>query len=182
MLRKILTLFSVVLLSVVLLSVSCTKNKTVDTSTVPTLDINRYLGTWYEIARFQHSFEKDLVGVTATYKYRQDGKIMVVNAGWKDRLEGEYDAAGGVVKVPNPSEPGRLKVSFFLFFYSDYNVMELDTINYKYALVGSSSPNYLWILAKRPQLDSSIYDMLVQKAKERGYDVSKLYKVPQPHY
>ena len=159
---------------------ACSNGKSIDTKTVSTLDVKRYMGTWYEIARFQHSFEKDLVGVTATYKLRDDGKIRVLNSGWKGTLDGEYDAADGVAKIPDLSDPGKLKVSFFLFFYSDYYILELDTVNYQYALIGGSDPDYLWILGRQPQMKPEIYQKLVNEAKLRGYDTTKLYKVPQP--
>jgi lipocalin len=73
-----------------------------------------------------------------------------------------------------------LKVSFFWFFYGDYNILELDTVNYQYVLIGSSTPKYLWILSRTPQMQPEIYEMLLQKAKDRGYDLSKLIKVEQP--
>ena len=159
---------------------SCNSSKTlIDKTTVSELDLNKYTGTWYEIARFQHSFEKDLVGVTATYKLRDDGKIDVINAGYKNSLDGKYKEATGIAKRPDPKEPGKLKVSFFLFFYAEYNVLRLDTTNYQYALIGSSTPDYLWILGREPQMDTSTFKKLVQEAKDRGYDTSKLYKVPQ---
>jgi lipocalin len=151
----------------------------IETSTVENFELNRYLGTWYEIARFQNSFEKDLVGVTAKYSLRDDGKIKVVNSGYKDSFSGKYKTITGKAKVPDKSNPAKLKVSFFLFFYGDYYVLELDTVNYGYALVGSSSENYLWILSRTPSLPAEIYDMLVSKARDRGYNVSLLYKVPQ---
>lgn len=151
----------------------------VDKPTVPKLDLEKYTGTWYEIARFQHSFEKDLVGVTATYKLRNDGKIDVINAGYKNTLDGKYKEAKGIAKRPDPNEPGKLKVSFFLFFYAEYNVLALDTSNYQYALIGSSTPDYLWILSRTPSMDNETYNRLVKKAKDLGYDTSKLFKVPQ---
>ena len=152
---------------------------TIDTSTVENFNVNRYLGTWYEIARFQHSFEKELVGVTANYSVREDGKIKVVNSGYKDSFSGKFKSITGKAKIPDPSNPAKLKVSFFLFFYADYYVLELDTINYGYALVGSSSENYLWILSRTSSLPDEIYNSLVTKARNRGYNVSLLYKVPQ---
>lgn len=159
---------------------SCSAKTTVNTTTVKSVDIDRYLGTWYEIARYPHSFEKDLVGVTANYEMREDGKINVVNSGYKDSLDGEFDAANGVAKIPNPDEPGKLKVSFFLFFYADYYILDLDTTDYQYALVGSSSDDYLWILYRHPQMPEKLYQQLVNEAEQRGYDISKLSKVPQP--
>lgn len=152
---------------------------TIDTSVVTDFDLTRYLGTWYEIARFQNSFEKDLVGVTANYSIRGDGKIKVVNSGYKDTFSGKFKTITGKAKIPDPENPARLKVSFFLFFYADYYVLELDTDNYGYALVGSSSEDYLWILSRTASLPEEIYTMLVEKARNRGYDVTGLYKVPQ---
>lgn len=159
---------------------SCTQKGTIEPETVSTLDLNKYMGTWYEIARFQNPFEKDLVGVTATYGLQEDGKIRVLNAGWKETLDGDYDAAVGTAKQPNPAEPGKLKVSFFFIFYADYYVLEVDTVDYQYALVGSSDPNYLWILGRKPQMKPKIYDMLLKEAAKLGYDTTQFYKVPQP--
>lgn len=165
----------------VLIICSCTQtqSKMIDKTTVKELDLNRYLGTWYEIARFPHSFEKNLVGVTATYRLRDDGKIEVVNQGYKNTLDGERSKAVGKAKIPDKNEPGKLKVSFFWIFYADYFVLELDK-NYQYVMIGSFSDKYFWILCRTPQMDSKIYDMLVENARKRGYDLSKLYKVPQP--
>lgn len=148
----------------------------IDRTTVKSLDLDRYLGTWYEIARFPHSFEKDLQGVTATYSYRRDGKIKVLNQGYKGSIHGPLQKAVGKAKVPDPKKPSQLKVSFFLFFYSDYLVMELDP-NYSWVLVGSSSPNFLWILSRTPVMDPEVYNRLVANAKARGYDISRLQKV-----
>jgi len=153
--------------------------KQIDTSTVKSLDLNRYLGTWYEIARFPHTFEKDLVWVTATYSLRDDGKIRVVNQGYRNSPDGRLKKATGKAKIPDPDAPARLKVSFFLFFYSDYFVMELGD-DYQYAMIGSKSPDYFWILSRTPQMKSETYEMLLARAEERGYDLSRLVKVPQP--
>jgi lipocalin len=164
----------------VALAFSCKSNSQMpDQTTVKQLDLNRYLGTWYEIARFPHSFEKDLVGVTATYSLREDGKIRVINQGYKKTLDGELSVAEGKAKISDPSEPGKLKVSFFWIFYADYNVLELDE-NYQYVMIGSSSPKYFWILSRTPQMNSEIYEVLLEKARNRGYNLEKLYKVPQP--
>lgn len=154
------------------------QNENMDFSTVDQLDLNRYMGTWYEIARFDHRFERNLVGVTATYELTPDGKITVINAGYKNSFDGKFKTAKGKAKQPNPEEPGKLKVSFFLFFYADYFVLELDE-NYEWALVGSSSDKYLWILSRNPALPEYTMDIILQKARERGYDTSKLIWVEQ---
>jgi lipocalin len=173
--------FRLLLIFSFLLSLSCTKTNSqmIDKTTVKELDLNRYLGTWYEIARFPHSFEKDLVGVTATYSLRDDGKIRVINQGYKNTLDGELSVAEGKAKIPNKLEPAKLKVSFFWIFYGDYNVLELDE-NYQYVMIGSSSPKYFWILSRTPQMDSATYEMLLEKARKRGYNLDKLVKVLQP--
>lgn len=150
----------------------------IDQTTVKELDLNRYMGTWYEIARFPHSFEKDLVGVTATYSLRDDGKISVVNEGYKYTLDGEQNKAVGKAKIPDKTEPGKLKVSFFWFFYGDYYVLELDP-DYQYVMLGSSSDKYFWILSRTPQMVPDVYEMLLEKARKRGYNLERLYKVPQ---
>ena len=171
-----------ILLSVfsILTLLGCQAERTIiDTKTVEQLELSKYLGTWYEIARFQHSFEKDLVGVTANYNLRDDGKIEVVNSGYKYTLDGEYTQSIGKAKIPDPTKPGQLKVAFFLFFYADYNVSVLDAENYQYALIGSSTPKYLWILSRTPQMDEVTYNMLVDEARKRGYDTELLFKVPQ---
>jgi len=156
-----------------------TNSQVIDKTTVKELNLNRYLGTWYEIARFPHSFEKNLVGVTATYSQRDNGKIRVLNEGFKKTLGGKKTRAEGKAKIPNKKEPGKLKVSFFLNFYADYYVMELDE-NYQYAMIGSSSDKYFWILSRTPQMDAKTYEMLLEKARQRGYNLKKLIKVPQP--
>ena len=114
-----------------------------DNSPVASFDLSKYLGTWYELARFDHSFERGMDNVTAEYYLRDDGKVDVFNSGWKN---GVFKTANGKAKQPDPkTDPAHLRVSFFLFFYSDYNVLMLDD-NYQVALVGSKSPDYLWIL------------------------------------
>ncbi|MBN1989483.1 MAG: lipocalin family protein [Bacteroidales bacterium] len=147
--------------------------------TVKDVDIERFLGTWYEIARFPHSFEKDLVGVTATYSLKSNGNLSVLNQGYKGSLNGKHSKAKAFAKIPDPNNTGRLKVYFFWPFGADYLVLDLDKDNYSYALIGSSAPNYLWILGRTPQMDKQTYQMLVDKAKLLGYDISKLEVVPQ---
>ena len=151
----------------------------IDTTTVKDVNIDRYLGKWYEIARFPHSFEKGLAGVTAEYSYRDDGKIRVVNSGYKGSLDGKFSRAVGKAKIPDEDHPGRLKVSFFLFFYGDYYILELDE-DYQWAMIGSSSPKYFWILSRTPQMDEETYRMLLDQARERGYDLDQLIRVEQP--
>ncbi len=174
------TILSLLLsMSVPLLSACAqTTDKQINTETVKSLDIKRYMGMWYEIARFDHRFERGLVGCTAEYTLLPDGKIQVLNSGYKNDFNGKYKTAKGKAKLPNLAEPGKLKVSFFLWFYGDYYVMELDK-DYKYVLIGSSSDKYLWILSRTPQLPSETLELILDKARQRGYDVSKLIWVKQ---
>lgn len=168
------------LFTLLIIFTSCkAQNTMIDKTVVKDLKIERYLGKWYEISRYDHRFERGLVGVTATYSLRADGKIKVVNSGYKDSLNGKFSQAVGKAKIPNPdSEPAKLKVSFFWFFYGDYYVMELDE-NYQWAVIGSSSDNYLWILSRSPQMNESLYGEILNRLVNRGYDVSKLIKVKQ---
>ena len=152
------------------------QNKSFDNSPIPELDIYRYLGLWYEIARFDHSFERDMDNVTAEYLLRDDGRIDVINSGWK---YGKYKVADGKARQPDPkNDPAHLEVSFFLFFYSDYNVLMLAD-DYQVALVGSGSPKYLWILSRSPEVSTSTLDAVLKEASERGYDTSGLIWVDQ---
>lgn len=151
----------------------------IDKTVVKELDLQRYLGTWYEIARYNHRFERGLVGVTANYSIRGDGKIKVINSGYKNGLDGKFSKATGKAYIPDlEREPAKLKVSFFWNFYGDYFVLDLDE-DYQWAVIGSSSDKYLWILSRVPQLEPDIYDELIEKIKQRGYNVTKLIKVDQ---
>ncbi|HTY46795.1 MAG TPA: lipocalin family protein [Methanomassiliicoccales archaeon] len=146
--------------------------------TVEHVDVKRYMGTWYEIARFPQRFEKDLVGTTATYTLLPNGKVRVVNEGHKGGLNGPLRTARGKARVVDPRTNAKLKVSFFWPFEGNYWILELGN-EYEYAVVGDESRKYLWILARTPQLDEGTYKELVARASKKGFDVSKLEIVPQ---
>ena len=166
-------IFAAVIAGVLPLS-ACTKD--FDNSTVDEFDLSRYLGEWYEVARYDHSFERGLDNTMAEYILQDDGKVVVLNTGWKN---GKFKLAEGKAKYPDPEgEPGALRVSFFLFFYSDYNVMMVDE-NYQISLVGSKAEKYLWILSRTPEPDPALLDMVLEEAQKRGYDTSKLIWVDQ---
>ena len=161
-------------LAAVLPLASCTKD--FDNSTVDEFDLSRYLGEWYEVARYNHSFERGMDNTMAEYILQDDGKVVVLNTGWKD---GKFKIAEGKAKYKDPEgDPGALKVSFFLFFYSEYNVMMVDE-NYQISLVGSKAEKYLWILSRTPVPDPDLLEMILDEAEERGYDTSKLIWVDQ---
>lgn len=154
------------------------KTQSINMKTVEKVDLKRYMGVWYEIARFNHSFEKGMVGVTATYTLKENGKVDVLNQGYKDSLSGKLKRAKGFAKIPNPNEPGRLKVYFFWPFGGEYLILDLDE-NYQNVLIGTSSKKYMWILSRTPQMDDLTYSRLLEKANSLGFDISKLIKVPQ---
>lgn len=165
-----------VLATVLLPGLLCARTAQFNNSPIKSFDLSRYLGKWYEIARFDHSFERGMENVTAEYSLRKDGKVEVINSGWKD---GKFKYAEGKAKQPDPSaDPACLKVSFFLFFYSDYNILMLDD-DYQVALVGSKSPDYLWILSREPKLSKKVTDIILEEAESRGYDTSRLIWVDQ---
>lgn len=150
-----------------------------DIPLVPEVDLTRYLGRWYEIARFPHRFERDLVNVTATYSIRPDGRIDVLNQGYKLSPAGDRSDAKAIAWVPDLAVPARLRVRFFWPFAADYRIIALDQVGYQYALVTSSSWKFLWILGREPQMDAETYSKLVALAQGYGFDVSQLYQVPQ---
>jgi apolipoprotein D and lipocalin family protein len=147
--------------------------------TVPGVDLNRYTGKWYEIARLPNSFEEGLICCTAEYSLRDDGKFTVVNTGHKETDPSKSKSVKGKAWVPDPNEPGRLKVQFFWPFAAGYYVFHLDDADYSYALVGNPSRKYLWILARDPQLDETLYQELVEVAKNNDFDTEKLLRVRQ---
>lgn len=157
-------------------ALSCAQSAQFDNTPIHSFDLTRYLGKWYEIARFDHSFERGMENVTAEYSLRDDGMVNVRNSGWRD---GRQKVAVGKARQPDPKhDPAHLEVSFFLFFYGDYNVLMLDDL-YQVALVGSSSSKYLWILSRTPQINDIVEKAVLDEARKRGYDVSALIWVNQ---
>lgn len=144
--------------------------------TVDNLDLARYQGTWYEIARLPNSFERNLESVTATYTIKQNGKIEVINQGFK--YGDKKKRIKGVAWVPSTDYPGRLKVRFFWPFSGDYYVIAIDE-EYKYALVGSPGRKYLWILAKIPDIPEEIYKEYLSIATQERFNITELIKVDQ---
>ena len=135
--------------------------------------LETYLGTWYEIARLDHSFERGLTRVTADYSLRDDGGVRVLNRGYSARDRAWKEAEGRAYFVNQPDQ-GYLKVSFFGPFYGSYIVLALDRDSYQYSLVCGPDKSYLWILARRPKLDKAVLDGLIAKAATAGFDTSKL--------
>ena len=133
---------------------------------------DKYLGKWYEIARMDFKFEKDLNNVTATYSLNEDGSINVDNKGY-NYVKKEWKNSIGKAKFVNDTTEARLKVSFFGPFYAGYNVIEIDE-NYQYALVVGNNLNYLWILSRSKTIPDAIKEAYLKKAKDLGYNTSAL--------
>jgi lipocalin len=147
----------------------------VNRTTIKDLDLKRYMGRWYEIARFDHSFERNMGYCEAFYSEQGDGMISVTNTGINTET-GKRKTSYGRAKAGK--SPGQLRVSFFWIFYSDYNILALDE-DYEWALVGSKSPKYLWILSRTRQLDSDTKQKICDIAQRRGYDTRELIWVKQ---
>lgn len=133
---------------------------------------DRYLGQWYEIARFDYRFEKGLKNVTAHYSKNNDGSIRVINRG-QDSASGEWGQSEGKAKFVSDENTGRLKVSFFGPFYAAYTVIAIDD-DYQYALVAGNDLDYLWLLSRAPVMPDAVQSDYLQKAVAIGYDVSQL--------
>lgn len=165
------------LITICIIMISCINDK-VELTTVSPVNLEKYSGTWYEIARLPNRFEKGLECVTATYTLRSDGKIEVINKGRKVEEQNKISKIKGVAWVPDKRFPGRLKVRFFWPFSGKYYILDLDK-NYRYALVGEPSRRYLWVLSKDKQLDSNIYSRLIERAAGMGFDTARVVKINQ---
>ena len=146
---------------------------TSDIPAVRNFEPERYMGTWYEIARLPQYFERDLDEVKAQYTLNDDGTVKVVNSGVKN---GEPKSITGKAKLKNPDakpQTGELRVSFFWPFYSDYRVIELAP-DYSYALVTAGSRDYLWVLARKPTMDKALLDGILNRAKALGFELDEL--------
>lgn len=146
----------------------CASSRTVDNTPIEAFDLNRYLGTWYEIARFNHSFERDVSACKAVYSLKKNGMIEVENMGIKN---GRVTKAVGRAKLTEA--PALFRVSFFGPFYSDYRVLYIND-DYTCALIGSSSADYLWILSRSKEASMEDLSKVLNEATRRGYEVKEL--------
>jgi apolipoprotein D and lipocalin family protein len=172
-----------ILLVLGVLSFACAKTTTERLGlpvlqTVPTVEVNRYLGTWYEISSFPQRFQKGCNATTANYSLRSDGEIEVINRCNKDALNGPEDVAQGRARVVDKTTNARLEVSFFRPFWGDYWIIDLGE-NYEYAVVGNPSRDYLWILSRTPTLEAAIYDGILERLTKQGYEPSRLVLTAQ---
>lgn len=148
--------------------------------TVERVDLQRYAGRWYEIARYENSFEQGCVGVTADYSLRDDGRVNVVNTCVEGSLDGDVRTIRGSARAANP-ENTQLKVTFFWPFEGDYWVIELgDEEDYGYAVVSEPFRRFLWILNRTPQMDEELYQRIIDRLEERDFNTEQLIRVTQP--
>lgn len=152
---------------------ACSTNAPDGITAVTSFEITRYAGKWYEIARLDHSFERELTDVSANYRQQDDGSVEVINRGF-DTKRNEWREAIGKAKFTGDTNRASLKVSFFGPFYGGYHVVALDQKDYRWALVAGPDRDYLWILARDRQLPPEIREQLLMRARELGFDTQKL--------
>jgi apolipoprotein D and lipocalin family protein len=177
--RIIPLLVSVFVVSVT--SITCTsygRQQASDVRVVPYVNLNKYAGTWYEIARYPNHFQKGCVASTALYTLRDDGKIDVLNQCRINTLEGELLSAKGTAKNVDKKTNAKLKVTFFWPFSGHYWIIDLGE-RYEYSVVGHPERKYLWILSRTPEMDDDLYNQILVRIKQQGYDVTKLMKTLQ---
>jgi apolipoprotein D and lipocalin family protein len=145
---------------------------------VPFVDVNRYAGLWYEIARYPNTFQEGCVGSRATYTVREDGKITVLNECYDRTFQGELRSVRGTARVSDRETNAKLKVSFFWPFSGDYWIIDLGD-SYEYAVVGHPKRKYVWILGRTKKMDPETYRKILARLREQGYDTSRLILTPQ---
>jgi apolipoprotein D and lipocalin family protein len=146
---------------------------------LPFVDVQKYLGTWYEIATIPQRFQKGCVGVTAQYSLRKDGDIEVINTCRQGTLDGKIRAVHGKAWVVDKKTNAKLRVRFFWPFSGAYWVIGLDA-DYQWAIVGHPDRKYLWILSRTPQMDDALYNELLKLIAVQGYDLTLIKKTLQP--
>ncbi len=166
-----------VLFLVVGLMIGCSLQPPTGIKPVAPFDVQRYTGTWYEIARLDHAFERGLTDIRATYRFQPDGSIQVINRGY-DADDGEWREAIGKAFLTGNKGEASLKVSFFGPFYGGYHVAELDA-QYRWALIVGPNRDYFWILARDKQLPQALLDDLIQRARLMGIATDQLIYCPQ---
>jgi apolipoprotein D and lipocalin family protein len=177
---QLLRTWAALLLACVLAACSATGGSRPPLEPVAALDTQRYLGSWYEIARYPNSFQRGCVGVTATYTPREDGRIGVRNECRMERLDGPVRSIEGKAwQVGDQADSAKLKVQFFWPFAANYWVIALDP-DYRWAVVGEPSRDYLWVLSRTPQMDDTLYGALLERLRGLGYDPARVQRTLQP--
>lgn len=145
---------------------------------VPYVDLTRYAGTWYEIARYPNSFQEGCVGSKATYTLIDKGKISVLNECYDKSFSGKIRSAKGKAWIVDKETNAKLKVSFFWPFAGDYWIIDLGK-NYEYAVIGHPKRKYLWILSRTKEIEQEAYKEILSRLRDKQYDTSKLIKTEQ---
>jgi len=146
--------------------------------TVSNVDLKRYTGLWYEIARYPNRFQKDCVGSRATYGLKDDGRISVLNECYDRTFEGSLRSVKGTARVVDATSNAKLKVTFFWPFSGAYWIIDLGR-DYEFAVIGHPKRKYLWILSRSKEMDQDLYERILERLKQQDYDTSKLIKTPQ---
>lgn len=170
---KIILIALSILFLIPIIFFSCTTKPQIPLNTVVNVDLNKYLGTWYEIARLPNSFQKNCESTTATYSIRADGYIKVFNQCKKDSINGELKTATGKAWIVDKINNSKLKVQFFWPFSGKYWIIDLDK-NYKYTVVSEPKRKYLWILSRTPSMDEDVYQNIIKKLESWHFDTNKL--------
>ncbi len=147
--------------------------------TVPNVDLSRYMGVWYEIARIDHFFQKGCLGSSATYTPKPGGEIEVLNRCVKEKDRSVHEVKGRAWVAPGYGDNARLKVSFFWPFRTDYWIIDLGN-EYEYAVVGDPDRKYLWILSRTPAMDDALYKKALDLAAAQGFAIDRLVRKPLP--
>jgi len=161
----------------ILMIASCMhmKDTVPELQVVPYVDLNRYTGTWYEIARYPHKFQSGCVGSRATYALRDDGKLSVLNECYEESKPGKLRSAKGKAWVVDTKTNAKLKVSFFWPFSGAYWIIDRGS-DYEYAVIGHPDRQYLWILSRTQVMDESVYEAILNRLKDQHYDNSRLIR------
>ena len=176
--HRLLSITSILLLGLSLIGCSQSRTKRLNLpplSAVQDVDLQNYVGTWYEIASYPNRFQEGCTGTTATYALNEDGTIKVTNQCRKDTLDGPEMVAEGRARVPDSSRSAELEVSFFGPFWGDYWVIQLDP-DYRFAVVGQPSRDYLWILSRTPVMPEATYTAILARLEEQHYPLAPLKK------
>ena len=145
---------------------------------VAQVDLDRYVGTWFEIASFPQRYQEGCTGTMATYTVRSDGDIDVLNRCREGSLNGELRSASGRARVADMQTNAKLQVSFFRPFWGDYWIIDLDE-DYQYAVIGHPGRDYLWVLSRTPTMEETTYWSIIDRLKTSGYDPSRLVRTEQ---
>lgn len=179
--RSFLSITSTLVLGLSLISCGQSRTKRLNLpalSAVQDVDLQRYVGTWYEIASYPNRFQEGCTGTTATYALNEDGTVKVTNQCRKDALDGPAMVAEGRARTPDPSRTAELEVSFFGPFWGDYWVIQLDP-DYRFAVVGQPGRDYLWILSRTPSMPEETYATILEKLEDQHYPLAPLKKTLQ---